>query len=67
MTQLELLPGAPSALLPEPLETRRLAAIAALGRRWLLHPANSPRKGQYAFPADIHNIARPVPALGDFE
>jgi len=28
-------------------EEKRRQAIAWLGKRWLLHPANSPKKGAY--------------------
>lgn len=37
----------PDPLLPEHLEQQRQAIIAWLGERWLLHPVNGPRKGNY--------------------
>jgi len=33
--------------LAESLEEKRRAALALLGERWLLHSANSPKKGIY--------------------
>jgi hypothetical protein len=29
------------------MEQKRQAAIAWLGERWVLHPANAPKKGKY--------------------
>ena len=33
----------------ETMETKRQAAIAWLGERWLLHPANAPKRGRYSY------------------
>lgn len=33
------------------LDAKRAAAIAYLGTRWLLHPANAPKKGRYHYGA----------------
>jgi hypothetical protein len=33
----------------ETMEQKRQAAIAWLGERWVLHPANAPRKGRYYY------------------
>lgn len=33
----------------EDMETKRQAAIAWLGERWLLHPANAPKRGRYSY------------------
>lgn len=39
----------PDPLLPEDLESKRQASVAWLGERWLLHPANAPKRGDYSY------------------
>jgi hypothetical protein len=37
----------PSVWADKRMETKRLRALMLLGNRWLLHPSNAPKKGDY--------------------
>jgi hypothetical protein len=34
---------------PKSYDDKRAAALAFLGERWLLHPANAPKRGRYSY------------------